>query len=132
MSIHPGLAGKDLFCRLYLQTDLPHGELVGLLGRCVGGTVHFNSVRSQELDISVDENDLYDPERSGKGNDRWLYFRYTLEITPSQSADSREYVAAISRLLSSLWSAGIDAVAASEFEEQLPTNVRRLNWQKDH
>jgi len=129
MSVKPGLAGKDLFCRVYVQAGVLHPEMVSLLARAVGGTAHCNSVRSRELDISVDENDIYDPARCMDGKNRWLHFRYTLEIGPVQGVDGREYVAAISRLLSSLWSAGIDAVAASEFEDHLPANVRRLSWQ---
>jgi hypothetical protein len=57
-----------------------------------------------------------------------LYFRYTLEIDPTREVALEDYVAAIATLLESLWSSGMDAVAACDFEEKLPRNVRRLKW----
>jgi hypothetical protein len=88
----------------------------------------MNSVRSDKLDISVDDNDVFNAEKARKGKDRWLYFRYTLEIDPIESVSASDYVAAIGILLKSLWSSRMDAVASCDFEDRLPRNVRRLKW----
>jgi hypothetical protein len=55
-------------------------------------------------------------------------FKYTLEIDPAEAVLPPDYIAAIGHLLQWLRSAGMDAVAACEFEDRLPRNVRRLNW----
>jgi hypothetical protein len=65
----------DLFCRINVESALPHQEFVSLLARSVGGAGHLNSVTSDALDISVDDNDVFDPDRSRAGEDRWLYFK---------------------------------------------------------
>jgi hypothetical protein len=123
-----GLNGeeKDLFCRVNIDARLPHNQFVNFLARRVGGTSEWNLVSSRELDIIVDENDVFDPAMSVSGEDRWLYFPYTLEIDPIAGVSSQDYIAAVANLLTSLWSAGMDAVAACEFEDELPQNERRL------
>lgn len=120
----------DLFCRVNVQTEMAHSDFVSFIAQRVGGGSRMNSIKSDKLDISVDDNDVFDAEKSRTGKDRWLFFRYTLEIDPVAGIAPETYVAAIGELLKSLWSAGMDAVAASEFEEKLPRNVRRLKWAK--
>src|SRR5207249_4594195 len=83
-------------------------------------------VRNEMLDISVFDNDDFDLGKSQQGKDRWLYFRYTLEIDPVVGTAPKDYVASISALLKSLWSSQVDAIGACDFEEYLPRNVRRL------
>jgi hypothetical protein len=120
--------GLDLFCRINVQAELPHREFVAWVARCAGGSTHLNAVRSQTLDISVDENDVFDADKSRVGKDRWLYFRYTLEVDPAEGVAVGDYVASIAALLRSLWASCMEAVAACDFEDRLPTNERRSNW----
>ena len=91
----------------------------------------MNSVKSAHLDIAVDDNDEFDSEKANQGNDRWLYFRYTLEIDPIESVAPEDYIVAVGNLLKSLWSSQMDAVAACDFEDQLPQNKRRMKWGED-
>jgi len=121
----------DLFCRVNVQAEMPFQEFVAFIARCAGGSSHMNAVTSKALDISIFENDDFDAQLSNTGNDRWLHFRYTLEIDPIKGVSAKDYVAVIGTLLQSLWSSRIDAVAACDFEEQLPRNVRRLKWARN-
>lgn len=124
-SMKPPLDNLELFCRVNVQAEVPHDEFVSFIARSVGGVSRSNSVRSNKLDISVDDNDVFDAEKARIGEDCWLYFRYTLEIDPIRGVSPRDYVAAIGTLLKSLWLSSMDAVAACDFEEQLPRNTRR-------
>jgi hypothetical protein len=126
--MEPNFDSTDLFCRINVQTEMPFQEFVAFITRCAGGSSHMNAVTAKTLDISVFENDDFDADKARIGKDRWLYFRYTLEIDPIKSVSPGGYVAAIGALLKSLWSSGMDAVASCDFEEQLPRNVRRLEW----
>lgn len=118
----------DLFCRINVQSEMPHQEFVFFIACIVGGVSRRNSVTSDKLDISVDDNDVFDADKARRGKDRWLYFRYTLEIDPIEGVSPGDYVAAIGTLLESLWSSRMDAVASCDFEARLPRNVRRLKW----
>jgi hypothetical protein len=122
------LDNLDLFCRVNIQSESPHKEFIAFIARTVSGASRLNSVTSDKLDISVDDNDSFDAEKARRGEDRWLYFRYSLEIDPIEGASRNDYVAAIADLIQSLWSSDMDAVASCEFEDRLPQNVRRLKW----
>jgi len=87
--MEPDLGSMDLFCRINVQTDMPLQELVAFIARCSGGSSHMNAVRGRSLDISVFENDDFDTEKSHSGEDRWLHFRYTLEVDPVAGQRSR-------------------------------------------
>jgi hypothetical protein len=118
----------DLFCRMNVQSDLPHEQFVSFLARAIQGVSSLNSVKNETLEILVDDNDVFDPEKSRTGQDRWLYFRYTLEIDPAKGVAPPDYVASVAELLESLWSSSMDAVAARDFEDELPRNERRRKW----
>ncbi len=124
----PDFDSMEPFCRVNVQADVGHSEFVDQVARWAGGTRSANSVRSATLDISVDENDVFDSERSHTGKDRWLYFRYTLAIDPVGGVAPKDYVASVGSLLRTLWCSGMDAVAACEFEDHLPKNERRTKW----
>jgi hypothetical protein len=126
--MEPDLGGLDLFCRINVQAEMPFQEFVAFVARCAGGSGRMNAVRARALDISVFENDDFDPEKSHTGEDRWLHFRYTLEVDPAEGAAAGDYVAAVNALLQSLWSSCSDAVAACDFEEYLLRNERRARW----
>jgi len=118
----------DLFCRVNIQSEFSHKEFVSFIACSVGGVNRMNLVTTDRLDISVDDNDEFDAEKARTGRDRWLFFRYSLEVDPIEGVSLSDYVAAIGNLLKSLWSSDMDAVAACEFEDRLPRNVRRLKW----
>jgi hypothetical protein len=119
---------QDFFCRINVQAEMPHEEFVSFLARQVGGCSRMNAVRSRTLDILVDENDVFDAAKSHTGADRWLYFRYTLEVDPVKGVAAEDYIASVGALLKSLWTACMDAVASCDFEDRLPGNERRLKW----
>jgi hypothetical protein len=126
MGLH--LDSTDLFCRMNVQSRMPFQEFVAFIAGCAGGSSHMNAIRAKALDISVFENDDFDADMSQVGEDRWLHFKYTMEVDPIEGVSRRAYVSAIGALLNSLWSSRMDAVASCDFEDQLPRNVRRLKW----
>jgi hypothetical protein len=118
----------DHFCRINVHSELPFPEFVAFVARCAGGSARRNAVASKMLDISVFENDDFDPAKSRTGVDRWLHFRYTLEVDQIAGILPRDYVAAVGALLEALWSSCCEAVAACDFEDYLPRSVRRSKW----
>ncbi len=126
--MEPDFKNMDLYCRINVHAEVPFREFVALIARHADGSGFMNEVQSGTLDISIHKNDTFDFLKSHTGHDRWLYFRYTLEINPIAGVSPRDYALAIGRLLKSLWSSGMDGVASCDFEDQLPRNVRRLKW----
>jgi hypothetical protein len=121
--MQPVFDNMDLFCRINVQSDLAFEDFVASVAQHAGGSRHMNVVQNGALDISIHKNDIFDPLKSRSGEDRWLYFRYTLEIDPIPGTAPGGYVAAIGALLKSLWSSALDAVVSCDFEDRLPRLV---------
>ncbi len=113
------------FCRIYVDSDLVFEKFVAMLANLSGVVSDFSLITTQCLDIGVQENDEYDSQKCSQKPDRWLFFKYMLEIDPVSGKLDENYISEIRKLLTSIWSNGMDAVAASEFEEMLPLNPNR-------
>jgi hypothetical protein len=114
---------NDLDCKLFVETD------TGLenLNRCVGRALSVPAesrvgqvlrVPSGELEVRANED--RQAARIADFPDGFLFFRYLLEYYPYAHAERQERVALISRLLNFLWANGWAAVAACDYEEDLP------------
>ena len=55
-------------------------------------------------------------------SDGFLHYPYLVETEPKEGFNRNTYVSGISRLLESLWVANFKAVAACDFEDELPRN----------
>lgn len=118
----------DLSCRIYVHSTQTYEDFVAAVAQLGGGRRNYNHIAIRSLDVLVDENDMFDVAKAQTGPKRWLSFRYQLEIEPSQGTLAADYIADVGKLLQALWSAGVDAVAAAEFEADLPVNQRRATW----
>ncbi|MFM1652488.1 1,4-dihydroxy-6-naphthoate synthase [Brevibacillus sp. B_LB10_24] len=110
----------DLYCKLFVETKMDRAALVRFLAQTVTGTENRSTIVSPWGEMDVMMNDDYDEERAADPHDGFLYYRYYLDIEPAEDADPREYIKGIARMLEALWESGAKAVAACDFEEELP------------
>lgn len=84
------------------------------------------SVSGTTLQIDIMQNDAYNNPQFGSeipgGKDAFLYYKYFLDIFPKDNIDRGAYVREVGSLLQGLWKQGLKAVAASDFENELPQN----------
>src|SRR5689334_19229069 len=115
---------------------MPLDELAALiatpLAGSVGGVPGSGTVRVPQGEIDVRRNRDADSSRASTFPDGFLGFRYTLELYPSPTVDLDGRVATVSKLLNFVWSQGIPAVAACDYEDHLPNgggyNRRSVPW----
>jgi hypothetical protein len=69
--------------------------------------------------IDVRANEDYDTERA-KEPDGFVFYRCYLDILHNADSNWSEYVSVVGNLLERLWSHGCRAVAACDFEGDLP------------
>jgi hypothetical protein len=86
-------------CEVYAETERDRDELADWIERMLGERLY------------VDRSDEHDPERAREFPDGFLFFRYVIEAGPQEL---------VARLLPLLWENGIPAVAASDYEDELP------------
>jgi hypothetical protein len=86
-------------CDVHAHTERDREELADWLERELGTRLY------------IDRNDEHDEARAREFPDGFLYFCYTIEAGPQPL---------VARLLRLLWDAGIPAVAACDYEDELP------------
>ena len=118
----------DPFCRVFVNATVPFAEFCTWIASLAKGTARLNVVKSDLWRITIAENDDFDRAKASSGTDRWLHFPYMLEIEPAQGINLQQHITAIGQVLLSLWASGTDAVAACEFEDHLPANPGRADW----
>lgn len=112
-----------LYCKMYVDADdISQMELHSHLVRCLGDRV--NSVGQRSIDgalfsIDVMRNEDFDSVRR-KEPDGFVYFRYYLDVDAVPGQQLAEQVALVTQILECFWAQGYAAVAAADFEDELP------------
>lgn len=115
---------EDLFCKIFVDgydTRLGLTEDIARL---------FGVMKADEGYIDTEWGEVYvlqnsdrDATAASREVDAFLYFRHLVELEPKLSEGGRQKtIAVISKLLVYFWSNSIRAVAACNFERELPRN----------
>lgn len=110
----------DLDCKIYVDTNIGRSQLVEKVAQLLEGSVEKNTVRSLGVEIDVLENEEFDESRRTEFPDGFLRFRYSLEFYFNPSQKPHDRVTTAARILELLWSDGFPAVAACDYEAELP------------
>ncbi|MCG8362981.1 MAG: hypothetical protein MJA27_06560 [Pseudanabaenales cyanobacterium] len=112
----------ELYCKTYVKTELSKQELLDRIANIVDGQVNIRTIEAEIMAIDLVENEDYDAEKLNE-TDGFIYYPFYLEIDPviKPSLSRQSYISGISHLLEGLWNELEDAVAACEFEDQLPS-----------
>jgi hypothetical protein len=114
---------NDLDCKIYVETGQTVDHLCNLLAAELSATPLNGAVRGFQTslcELDVRENDECDSARSQEFPDGFLYFRYLVELYPAVIASHEDRVHLTARILSLLWSKGYPAIAACDYEKELP------------
>jgi hypothetical protein len=127
---------NHLDCKIYVESDLDQDALAKLLAGSLSGTVAgtpvSRTVQTPLGDIDIRKNATSDKLRARQFPDGFLAFRYALELYPAPEAPREDRISLVARLLHRLWSQNLPAVAACDYEDQLPHrggyNDRSVPW----
>jgi len=113
--------------------DCPAGhDLVGTVAEILAGNTDLDTARAAGTEVLVTTNADADPERAAERPGGFLFFASVLEVYAAPRALRHERAEVTGLLLTSLWSRGMAAVAACEYEDLLPaaagTDDRSLPW----
>ena len=112
----------NLDCKIYVNTDMSHSELVQSIAQFLSGTVKLSTIYLPRVEIDVAKNDDYDEVICKKFPDGFLYFRYFVELYAFPEQQMQNQIELVSKILTYFWSENIPAVAASDYENDLPNN----------
>lgn len=117
-------AANELDCKVFLETAASSADLAKFLADSLPGTLagppFAPVVRTRSCEIEIRINNDQDEEKAQGTADGFLFFRYALELYPLSDGRHEDKVALASALLQSLWQRGWPAVAACDYEAELP------------
>ena len=120
----------DLYCRLYIQSDLSMEDLERLFATCAQGKPNNFSVSSSLLFVTIRNNDSYDIERF-RTEERFVFARFTAEVEPLvETTDSDAYIDQLCNVICSLRNKGLLVTASCEFEDVISQKTG-WNWSAD-
>jgi hypothetical protein len=114
------LALHDLYCKVFVAGARSCRRITTVIHRHLGARDDGHCLSTEVLEIDVRRNDDSDPNRYAALRRDFVFSPYCLDIEPISGAPRAQYVADVSRLLQGLWAEGWDAIAACDFEEDLP------------
>jgi hypothetical protein len=68
----------------------------------------------------VDRNEDFDDRRRQEPEDGFLFFRYRLEVSAEHGQARATQILLVTQLLEDFWASGMRAVAACDYEDELP------------
>ena len=98
-------------CKIFVDADVTETELMGMIGQLLTDGPDTRA----EMEFFVNED--FDEKRRKLFPDGFIYFRYFVDLYMSTPEDKVPVVATILR---QLWYWGFPAVAACNYEDQLP------------
>jgi hypothetical protein len=110
---------QDLYCKIFVNGAPTREDLLQLVARIVGGTIEFHTVIAAGAEIYVAHNDEDDALRA-RDPDGFVFYPHYLDVTAVPGQTRSAQITLVATLLEAFWAAKLDAVAASDFEEDLP------------
>jgi hypothetical protein len=110
----------NMYCKVYMDSQADKSQLLDLIANIISGSIKMRTVSSRELQVDLVVNEDFDETKRMQGEDQFLFYRYYLDIEPTEDVPRERYVESVGNLLEGLWRLGCKAVAACDFEEKLP------------
>lgn len=110
----------NLYCKIFIDTDEEKENVLNSIKDIVSGAIERWTIISESMEIDLRRNEDYNKKETARKEDGFIYSRYYLDIEPKENIKQEEYIYRIAILLQNLWSIGYKAVAACDFENELP------------
>lgn len=110
---------SDLFCKIFVLAPCDRETLAGYVASVLNGRRQSHSIHCCFGVVDVIRNDDADNSKMS-GENGFLFFPYLIELEPEEAFDRRQFVGTVGSLLEALWERYYSAVAACDFEIELP------------
>jgi hypothetical protein len=110
----------NMYCKIYVDSHAEKARLLDLIAVIISGSIKMRTVSSPEFEVDLVVNEEFDEARRVQNADQFLFYRYYLDIEPTECVRRERYVESVSNLLEGLWRSGCKAIAACDFENELP------------
>lgn len=127
-----GEALDDLYCEIYMDTELPDDAVGRIIASAVGGRLDRGDIEAGATSMSIMKNGYFDPDSHRADPSDFIYFPKLLEIEATPHAEQQHVVSDVCLVLKALWAAHIPAVAACAYEDDLPRRGGNPRYHDGH
>lgn len=110
----------NLYCKVLIDTDDDEKDVSKTIIDIVSGQLNQFIIKSSTAELYLSKNEDFDVIKRLELPDGFLYSRYYLDIEPNEKIKQEDYIYGIAILLEGLWSKNYKAIAACDYEEELP------------
>ncbi|MEM5769584.1 MAG: 1,4-dihydroxy-6-naphthoate synthase [Bacillota bacterium] len=116
---------ENLYCKMFIDFGGELSQADQLIAKLTNGSIKFKwgLIETAFAELDVRRNDDFKTpkeRRSQDPEDAFLFWKYYIDVEPTEGTARTNYVSMVGRLLLDLWAKGINAVAACSFEAELP------------
>jgi hypothetical protein len=116
---------NHLDCKIFVEARQNLDDFVALLipslpERGISESPGGRTVQTKFGDVEIRRNEVADELQARKFPDGFLHFSYCLELYLNPAISQKERVHFVAGMLNGLWSQGLPAVAACDYENELP------------
>ncbi len=111
---------QNLYCKILISTDVSEDVLLKKVASITSGRIDQWTVITEWSEIDVVSNDDFNETKSGEVPDGFLFYPYYIDMEPGKDVFREKYISEVGSLLKGLWEQGWKAVAACDFEHELP------------
>src|SRR4051812_36292755 len=97
---------QSLYCKVYVDMDDAEASLIDLVSHILAAKSKRRTISTAQAEIDVIANDEFDPSKRSREDDQFLFYRFYLDIFPTEEASRQKYIQLLSKLLSGLWRSG--------------------------
>lgn len=117
--------GRELYCKIYIDCEFTREQLIQTIAELVNGSVNHWDIQASDCEIYVSKNKDFNEIQRHDYPDGFLFYHYFLDIDVIESKaieklDHSLYKNTIAKLLENLWNRNYLAIAACDFEDELP------------
>lgn len=113
---------------MYVDAPISANELAEKISSFFGVLMPWNTVKSDKIELEVHDNEDFIKINKRKHYNDFVLYSLFVEIEPIPGIDNNNYIRAVSELLEWLWEQGYPAVAACDFENELPKHELSSFW----
>jgi len=110
---------QDLFCSIYVDTELPRDAMASMVAEMTGCVVVRRGVECSWARIAFDDN-YGDFEVRQRDPDDFLGWPMLLEVMPPDEAKRGDVVPRVAALMTALLARGMRVLGQADYSEELP------------
>lgn len=117
------MLNKDgYYCKVFINKDIQRFQLNRIINHIVSGRFDgFDGFDGFNIDtwwgsIYLDDNDAAKPPWGKVNDEDFIYWRYFMDIEPSDEVKREDYIGSIAELMTELYNIGCQVIAACDFE----------------